>query len=204
MLTAQNEAKAKETKNCDKASINEVKKIIMGGVSPALDLGRSIMNRIAQFITGSETATFAPGDAWFASAEAFTSAVKKCDPSRMERQFIQTVANQVNQKTVEGKDGNVIQQGEILQKISNSANANANLPFFPYFKLLFKMCQIGMTMKKKQALEMKQVTADQFIKDKEVAIISSRGLVSNLDFHQRITAQVQRTTEEDIAAIVSK
>merc|ERR1712110_298283 len=118
----------------------------------------------------------------------------------MSREFIQAVANQVNQKV----EGDKTVKGDILERLSNPENATNNLPFFTYFKLLFKLAQIGMTLKKKQSLEMKQLDADQVIKDKEVEIISMRGLVSNLDFHQRISAQVQRTVDEDIAAIVSK
>lgn len=78
------------------------------------------------------------------------------------------------------------------------------LPFFPYFKLLFKLCQVGMTLKNKQNLERKQIEADQYIKDKEVRIETSKQLLVNLDFHQRIADQVARTQREDIAALTSK
>ena len=78
------------------------------------------------------------------------------------------------------------------------------MPFFPYFKLLFKLCQIGMTMKKKQSLERKQIDAEVYITDKEVEKQTFQSLMDNLAFHDKITDQVIRTQQEDIYAIVNK
>ena len=58
MLTAMNEAKAKETKNCDAKSLAAIKKIMVQG-SPARATGEQILNRITQFISQNENATFA-------------------------------------------------------------------------------------------------------------------------------------------------
>lgn len=199
-----NEAKAKETKNCDAKSLAAIKKIMVQG-SPARATGEQILNRITQFITQNENATFArEGEEYFNNEASFASAIKKCDPSQMERQFIQSVAQQVNQRNIAGEGKASIEQGEILRAVSDANNATHMLPFFPYFKLLFKLCQLGMTLKKRQSLEMKQVSADVYIKDKKVSATTAESQVGNLSFHEKISEQVNRTMQQDIAALVSK
>ena len=103
------------------------------------------------------------------------------------------------------KDGKTaLKQGTILAAMLDAVQGALLIPFMPYFKLLFKLCQIGLMMKKKQSLERKQIDADEYIADKTVKIASASALIDNLSFHERITAQILRTNEQDISAITNK
>ena len=85
MLTTMNEAKAKELKNCGKDSLDKIKKIMAQG-GPSRNTGQSILDRICQFVSGNESGSFAiEGQDIFLNETAFASAIKKCDPSVMER-----------------------------------------------------------------------------------------------------------------------
>lgn len=76
-----NEAKAKFAKNCDKKSLESIK--TAAGTSST---GTKILNEICVFITGSLDATYSvQGVDIFSSPESFTTAVKRCDPSALEK-----------------------------------------------------------------------------------------------------------------------
>lgn len=115
MLTTMNEAKSKELKNCGKASLVTVKRIMQQG-SPARETGQTILDLICKFACANEQATFErEGTDIFETEATFSSAIKKCDPSKLERAFISQVADQVIQKVVPGDGKNALQQGAILR-----------------------------------------------------------------------------------------
>lgn len=60
-------------------------------------------------------------------------AIKRTDAAKNEKEWIRERANMVNMDS----DG---VKGAILAKISNAAEARDLVPFFPYFKVLFKLC----------------------------------------------------------------
>jgi hypothetical protein len=64
------------------------------------------------------------------------------------------------------------QQGKILADLMNSGSATYNVQFIPFFKVLFKLIQIGLTKKNKMTLDRKQLTADKNSQDLNVQIES--------------------------------
>jgi len=123
--------------------------------------------------------------------------VKHCDPSHHEKQWIHEVAQKVNMDMEQ-------QKGKLLRDISNPANAGTLFHFFPYFKIVFKFAQIGMTLKTKQNLERKQESLQREMDDAQVQINTQDSLIENLSFHERIGAECNRIKMEELAVLIDK
>jgi len=81
LLLSMNEARAKFAKNCDKKSLETIKAAAAGSKT-----GMEILNKICVFITGSMDASYSvQGVDIFASPDSLTTAVKRCDPSALEK-----------------------------------------------------------------------------------------------------------------------
>lgn len=107
MLTSMNEARARFVKECDAKSLTEIKKVMNGGQGTpgARATAQEILDLICKFIKKNPQSSYAvDGADVFSSAEAFNSAVKRCDPSAQEKAWISEVANKVNMD-MDGKKG---------------------------------------------------------------------------------------------------
>ena len=56
-------------------------------------------------------------------------------------------------------------KGKLLNALTSASKVEDTVIFFPYFKVLFRLVQIALTMKRRQNLEMRQVQADKNIED---------------------------------------
>ncbi len=198
LMTDMTEVRAKFLKQCDKDSIKEIKRVMAVGVSPVCNTAREILDKICQFLDANPDASFSnQGTTIFDSAESFNSACKSCDPAAMEKAFIQSVAESVNMSL----DG---VKGRLLILVSDSTTSEAMLPFFPYFKVLYKLCQMGMTLKKKQSLERKAENSKKEMDELNIEQVTAQAIVDNLAFHERMTAEAGRTRQEELAALMRK
>ena len=162
LLTDMKEVRAKFIKQCDADSLKQIKRIMDVKMSPVLGTAEIILNKICQFLDANEEATFEKeGQTIFDSAESFNSACKSCDPAAHEKVFIQSVAESVNM-SVDGV------RGSLLELVANPDTSSDMVPFFPYFKVLYKLCQMGMTMKKKQSLERKAENSKKEMEDLKI------------------------------------
>ncbi len=81
LLLSMNEARAKFAKNCDKKSLETIKAAASGSRT-----GTEILDKICCFITGTADASYSvQGVDIFVTPESFTTAVKRCDPSVLEK-----------------------------------------------------------------------------------------------------------------------
>ena len=95
-------------------------------------------------------------------------------------------------------------KGALLAAVSDSTQADAMLPFFSYFKVLYKLAQMGMTLKKKQSLQRKAETSKRELEELTISQTSAQRLVDNLSFHERMTAQAERIRQGELAALHNK
>lgn len=198
MLITMNQQLAKELRSCEKESFKLIKKVMSQGLSPACPTARHILDRICQLACSNETATYAvEGVELFADEISFVAKLKKCDPSTLEKEFIKKIADEVNQSL----DG---VQGVLLAAVSQPSTASEMVKFFPYFKILFKICQIGLTMKNKTHIERKLEQAVKSMKDLEVKVATQQAIFENLDFHRRISAEADRTRNYEIVELENK
>ena len=186
------EAKAKFLKGCDKDSLKKIRSVLSGGQSAAVGTGRDIVDGICRFVKKDTNTSYAAvGDSIFATPESFSKAIKDCMPTDMDRNWLQNVASSVNQNT----DG---QKGSLLNSVSNPSTATEMVPFFPYFKILFKLAQLGMTITKQTSLERQVEKHTKALEDVTVDMEKQQAIVKNLEFYSVVEAEVQKAHNNEI------
>ena len=182
------ESRAKIAKQINADSIKEIKRALKININPEVtEVAISILDQLCMFIQASPDASFAnEGQVIFESVDSFTQAMKGCDPAAMEKSWIQDIAESVNMK-MDGEKGN------LLKRVTNADNVNDMIIYFPYFKLLYKMCQLGMTLKKKQSLERKAENAKSETEQLQIKLTTAETISQNFDFHLRLSSEVERT-----------
>ena len=189
------EAKAKFLKGCDKDSLKKIKGILSAGSSGAVGTGREILDNICRFVKKNTSSSYASdGEAIFATPESFSKAIKDCMPTDMDRNWLQTLASSVNQNT----DG---QKGSLLNAVSNPSTAVDMVNFFPYFKILFKLAQLGMTITKRTSLERQVDKHSKALEDATVDMEKQKAVVANLEFYKQVEAEVNRANEQEIETL---
>ena len=192
-----NEHKARFGKTVDAGALKDLKKIITVGSSPAIETGTDLLNIICAFATANPEATYSvQGTAIFETPETFMQAIKKADASALEKSWIQKIAIDVNQ----GEDT----KGRLLEAVMNPNVAEHMVPFIVLFKIVFKMAQIGMTLKTKQNLVRKQDTMKKEMDDAAVQIDTQLSYIENLSFSERIQGEANRIRNEDVYTLQMK
>ena len=195
IITSMEEQKAKFAKSCNNDSLNEIKAALLRGSCPH---GEEILDKITQFLTGNTKATFKnDGGLYFDNETTFQMAIKKCDSAKHEKEWIRGVADSVNLNS----DGI---KGKLLAGISDAAESKNLIPFFPYFKVLFKLCQVGMTLKSKQSKQRREEEASKTMSNLQVNVETQEALIDNLAFRDLIENEVQRSQNQELAALVNK
>ncbi len=83
-------------------------------------------------------------------------------------------------------------KGSILAAVTDATKVNEMAAFIPYFKVLFKFCQLGMTLKTKQNLLRKEEAAAKETEDLTAKKATMSEILANLDFSEDIKAEVTR------------
>ena len=166
--------------------------------SPAAQTGKLILDKLCKFIAADTQATFdREGADIFASADSLQAALKRADPAALEKSWIRDEAEQVNMD-MEGR------KGKILESVTNSAIASEMFHFYNYFKLLYKFCQLGMTLKSKQSLVRKQENAQKEMDDIQVKIDTQQAINDNLDFANSIDRECMRAECDEVQVLERK
>ena len=183
-----NEAKAKYLKGIDKPGLQKIKEIAAGN-GPAKSVVTEILDGIAKFVANDVNAVMRSGKGdLFDTVETFSKEVKDCFPADRDRQWLQGVAKNVNMDV----DGN---KGAILAAISDPNNAQDMVHVFPFFKILYKLAQLGMTITKRISLQRQVAEKSKAMEDSQVEMEKQKAIVKNLEFHQRVNTEVQRASD---------
>lgn len=192
------EQKNKDVKACDAKSIETVKKIMRDSNEGDLAIPTAVLDALCQFLSENSTSSWRTVGADIFSTEAtFGQAVRKCNPAALEKEHISQIGYRVNR---DQKD----MEGDIVSAMMNANYVNELSPFYPYFKVLFKLVQSGLTLKKKMNLQRQQVNYDKQIEEIKVKIETQKALIKNLDFHKRMTQEAERIQAGEYEAIASK
>ena len=198
MLTTMMEQRAKEVKNCNKDNFKKIKQELNSPSSNVKEAAIQILDRICRIVQNNPDAKYSvEGMDIFQNETAFSSAIKKCDPAKYDKQMLKELRNEVNNNS-EGKPG------AILALVLNPAVAEKMQHFYPYFKVLFRMVQIGLTSRRKTVLDMKQLTNDKQIEAINVDIAALQAQIDNLNFHERMTGEVARGQADELASLEHK
>jgi|Transcript_40596 hypothetical protein len=194
MIKTMNEQKAKFLKPCDKNSLANVKKIVSSNQSRAAGTGREILDGICKFIKKDPNASFATdGQTIFMHPELFSKNIKECFPEDADKAWLQKMATSVNQPIGEGSV-----KGSLLKAVTEATTSSDMAPFFPYFKILYKLAQLGMTICKKTSLERQVAEKTKAMDDSQIEMEKQQAIVDNLSFYQRVQDEVNRASEEEL------
>ena len=68
-------------------------------------------------------------------------------------------------------------KGKLLASVSDPSTAAAVVPFFPYFKILYKFAQLGMTITKQTSLERQVAERSKAMEDSQVEMEKQKAIV---------------------------
>ena len=178
LLTTMNEQKVKIAKALSKDSVASVKKAISNRQTPAGAV--DILDRLCQFMAKDTSATYdKQGRDLFENHETLAKAIKATEPSYHEKAWLRDVADSVNMNA----DG---LRGKLLAQVMEPETAKQMVTFVPYFKLLYKFCQLGMTLKTKESLIRKHIAATEECERVIVELETLDKRRQNLRFYERI------------------
>lgn len=194
LLITMNEAKHKQLKYCDEASFKKLNSLQSNGDVPKV--GKEILDYLVKFIKGDKEATWdqKEGAELFEKPEVFAKAARRADLTRFDLNYI----GEVGQKVQQTEDG---ARGSILTELMKETAVAENLPFFPYYKLLYKMVHIANTLKNKASFERHLEACQKTMVQEQVKEKALLEQVATLDFHKQISAEVDRSEREEISAL---
>jgi hypothetical protein len=150
LIQGMHEQKNKDIKGADKANLKEIEKQLVQLQSDTTI--KYILDSICIFLTGSTDATFAKnGQEFFTDEKVYGESIRKCKPETLDKNFLREIANKINTDT-DGKSG------AIATAITQVDEPTKYINFFCHFKVLFKLVQIGLSVKKQEKLEKEKVT----------------------------------------------
>lgn len=196
MLTQMGEQVAKEVKKCDKEALKAIKTNLNGAKKS--QVGQNILEAITKIVSGKESASYAiEGIDVFDNEATLSSSVKKCDASKMPKEYLSTLAREIT-TDVEG------QHGPLLRSLLEATAAADNLAFFPFYKVLFKLNQIGLTRRNWNSLKHNIEGKEKTITETKIVMSSLEDLMQNLEFHTKISEEIQRSKSNDIMTVHNK
>lgn len=124
-----------------------------------------LMDTMNQFIGGSAEATHKANSDHWKDAETIQAALRNADCKALDKNFIREKMNSVT-----GCSGIAEEDGEIFLAITDQAKTKNYLNFFCFFKIVSKMCHLGMTQKKEEEMKNRCNANNKNIAQMEVKI----------------------------------
>ena len=104
-----------------------------------------IMDSLATFFAGEQTTYAATKAEYFADPNVFGQQIRKVKPEKLDKELVKSMAHRVNQDS-EG------QAGDVQKHMTSKESCADNLIFFVHYKLLFKLTQMGISIRKMNGL----------------------------------------------------
>lgn len=83
-------------------------------------------------------------------------------------------------------------------------NATENLPFYVHYKLLFKLCQMAISIRKMKGIEKSLAGTNEKNKTLQVQVDTFETISKNLAFGEQLKAEAERMRKEEIAVLQRK
>lgn len=115
------------------------------------EVGIFLLNSLTQFFTGSADASFVKqGQDLFKTVDELDTNVRKIDHLSLEKKVIEQMMQKIT-----GESGKP-EEGEIYQKIADERQVDKYINFYPFFRVLSKVCHLAFTKRKEAAHAKKQ------------------------------------------------
>jgi len=150
-------------------------------------VGHFLLDSLTKFITGNGEAKFLDnGQAFFESVEILDGHIRKIEHLNLEKKVIEEMMQKIT-----GESGKP-ESGEIFQLISNDREVSRYIDFYPFFRLLSKICHLAFTKRKEAAHIRKETKTLDEIKRREVDIETQTTILEQLQFHQTLQDEPNR------------
>ena len=150
------EQKNKDIKAADKKNLDAIKSMIAQNSQYDATM-RYVLDSMMQLLRGKTSATYASeGQTIFADEKTYGENVRKCKPEILDKGDLQSMAERININS-SGK------AGDIAESITDHNQPQKYLHFFCHFKVLFKLVQIGLSVKKMVKLQKEKAKYGQEI-----------------------------------------
>ena len=123
--------------------------------------------------------------------------IRKCKPEELDKDYLKGMAQEIN---VNDKN----ESGSIAKRIVQTDQPTMYLPLFCHFKVLFKLVQIGLSVKRVKNLQRKKDAADREKSDILTKIAEEKAILKELEFHKEMRKEAQRIKEQEIKFLVNK
>lgn len=134
----------KEFKGIDKKNLATVTRTVLSNGDEVV--GHFLLNSLTQFFLGRADTTFAnDGQELFATVEALDTNLRKVDHLKLEKKVIEEIMQKIT-----GESGRP-EEGEIYQKISQNNMVAHYIAFYPFFRVLSKLCHLAFIKRKEAA-----------------------------------------------------
>jgi len=127
----------------------------------------------------------------------FGAAVRKVKPEKLDKDTCKKIAYRVNQDAEK-------EAGDVQQYMTDKLRAAENLPFYPHYKLLFKLTQMAISIRKKNGLEKSLAGTSERNKGLQVNVDTWETISKNLEFGKMLKAEAERMRNEEIAVLQKK
>lgn len=91
-----------------------------------------------------------------------------------------------------------------MDAVTSPASSATMVPFFVFFKIVYKFAQMGMTGRTKANLQRKQEAIKKEMDDAQVQIDTFKAYMTNLSFYERIQGEANRIRSEDVSVLQNK
>lgn len=189
------ELRNKWVKEANEKNITEMNKAMAAGAS---ETHKTIMDSLAQFFTADPSSTYAATkDVFFVDASVYGQQIRKTKPEKLDKEAVKRIAQLVNQD--ENKE-----PGSIQKEMIDPLKAGENLPFFVHYKLLFKLCQMAISLRKMKGIEKSLAGTNEKNKALQVQVDTYETISKNLAFGEQLKAEAERMRKEEIAVLQRK
>lgn len=129
------------------------------------EVGIFLLDSLTKFFTGNPDSTYiSDGQDFFKTVDDFDTAIRKLDHLSLEKKVIEQMMQKIT-----GESGKP-EEGEIYQKISDERQIDKYINFYPFFRLLSKVCHLAFTKRKEAAHAKKQKKNEGSIEKIDVEI----------------------------------
>lgn len=135
-------------------------------------------------------------DLFASDLTAFKMILKKAAPETLDKDVLKEMGMRLNQ----GPDST----GEIYKRVSDQHQLNVMVYWFPMFKTLFKMVQIGLTLKKRANLLRKKDANEEKKRVIAMDVAAEDVIVKDLGFCDTISAEAERMRNGELSTIARK
>ena len=189
LIQSMHEQKNKDVKNADEKNIKAIKQIFASNKGD--DTMTYILDNLMKIVTKEKGASFDKNGAEIFTVANYGESIRRCKPESLDKDDLKDIAQKINQDA-EGS------QGVYAKNITQTNEPTKYLDFFCHFKVLFKLVQIGLSVKRLDNLEKKKDKISKDVQELKSKIQDEEQVAEQLGFHENIRKEAQRIFDQEI------